>query len=69
MIANTDRGGKRHMEFDEFLDLMVRKVPDDHDRADELREAFKVFDKNGDNFISRAELRYALDRVGRNKNS
>ena len=26
MIANADKGGKKYIEFDEFLELMVKKV-------------------------------------------
>jgi calmodulin len=29
----------------------------DHDNEEELREAFKVFDKDGNGFISAAEVR------------
>jgi hypothetical protein len=32
-------------------------VVQDHDNEEELREAFKVFDKDGNGFISAAEVR------------
>lgn len=32
----------------------------DHDNEEELREAFKVFDKDGNGFISAAEVRLPL---------
>lgn len=31
----------------------------DHDNEEELREAFKVFDKDGNGFISAAEVRHS----------
>ena len=34
------------------------------DSEDELREAFKVFDKDGNGFISAAELRHVMTNLG-----
>lgn len=64
MIDNADIDGSNHLEFNEFLSLMVRRVANDDDKGDELRQAFKVFDKNGDNFISRSELKSAMRKMG-----
>jgi calmodulin len=36
---------------------MMAKRADEHNEEDELREAFRVFDKNGNGFIKVAELR------------
>ncbi len=54
MIGNADLDGSKHLEFDEFLSLLVRQVACDDRREDELRQAFMVFDKNRDNYISRS---------------
>jgi len=40
----------------EFLTMMSRKMRD-VDSEEEIKEAFKVFDKDGNGFISAAELR------------
>jgi len=37
--------------------MMARKMKDT-DSEEEIREAFRVFDKDGNGFISAAELRY-----------
>lgn len=37
--------------------MMARKMKTE-DSEEELREAFRVFDKDGNGFISAAELRY-----------
>ena len=36
----------------------------DTDSEEELREAFKVFDKDGNGFISAAELRHVMTNLG-----
>ena len=44
------------MDFPEFLALMQRKM-NSEDIEEEVKEAFRVFDKEGNGFISAAELR------------
>jgi len=44
------------IDFNEFLQMMAKQA-DGHSEEDELREAFRVFDKNGNGFIKVAELR------------
>jgi len=39
--------------------MMARKMKDT-DSEEEIREAFRVFDKDGNGFISAAELRYFI---------
>ena len=43
--------------------MMARKMKDT-DTEEEIREAFKVFDKNGDGYISAAELRHVMTNLG-----
>ncbi len=50
--------GNGTIDFPEFLTMMARKMKDT-DSEEEIREAFRVFDKDGNGFISAAELRYA----------
>jgi len=52
--ADTDNSGK--IDFDEFLSLVSRQISND----ESLREAFRVFDKNNDGYISRSELKKAM---------
>jgi len=49
--------GNGTIDFPEFLTMMARKMKDT-DSEEEIREAFRVFDKDGNGFISAAELRY-----------
>jgi calmodulin len=44
--------------------MMARKVKDSGESEEELREAFKVFDKDGNGSISAAELRHVMTNLG-----
>merc|ERR1719409_2110547 len=58
MINEVDNDGSGTIDFAEFLSLMSKKMKD-ADSEEELIEAFKVFDRDGNGFISAAELRHA----------
>jgi calmodulin len=63
MIHEVDADGDGTIDFAEFLDLMARKMKD-ADSDEELKEAFKVFDKDQNGFISAAELRHVMINLG-----
>ena len=58
-----DADGNGTIDFPEFLTMMARKMKDT-DSAEEIKEAFKVFDKDGNGFISAAELRHIMTNLG-----
>ena len=43
--------------------MMARKMKDS-DSEEEIKEAFRVFDKDGNGFISAAELRHVMTNLG-----
>jgi len=55
--------GTGHVDFAQFLTVMQRKFKHS-DNEEEIREAFKVFDKNSNGFISVPELRHVLTTIG-----
>merc|ERR1712164_62009 len=59
----VDADGNGTIDFPEFLSLMARKMKDT-DTEEELIEAFKVFDRDGNGFISAAELRHLMTNLG-----
>ncbi|KAL3654649.1 hypothetical protein CASFOL_001634 [Castilleja foliolosa] len=66
MIYEVDADGNGTIDFSEFLNLMARKMKDT-DSEEELKEAFRVFDKDQNGFISAAELRHVMTNLGENK--
>ena len=65
MIAEIDADGSGVIEFDEFLQLMRRRMRDT-DTEEEMVEAFKVFDRDGDGLISLQELLRVMRQIGEN---
>ena len=63
MINEVDADGNGTIDFPEFLTMMARKMKD-VDSEDEIKEAFRVFDKDGNGFISAAELRHLMINIG-----
>ena len=63
MINEVDADKSGTIEFSEFLNLMAKKMKDT-DTEEELIEAFKVFDKDGNGFISAAELKHVIINLG-----
>ncbi|KAG6511927.1 calmodulin-like isoform X2 [Zingiber officinale] len=63
MINEVDADGSGTIDFPEFLNLMARKL-NGTDSDEELKEAFRVFDKDQNGFISSAELRIVMSNLG-----
>ncbi|CAH1100004.1 unnamed protein product [Psylliodes chrysocephalus] len=60
-INTCQQTGK--INFEVFLNIMAAKLKST-DNNEELREAFRVFDKDGLGFISASELRYVMTHMG-----
>ncbi|XP_066140685.1 calmodulin-like isoform X5 [Euwallacea fornicatus] len=63
MVNEVDQDGNGTIEFNEFLQMMSKKMKD-ADGEEELKEAFRVFDKNNDGLISNIELRHVMTSLG-----
>jgi len=63
MIREVDQDNKGCVAFPEFLSLMVRRLSPS-DNEEELLMAFKVFDRDGNGFISASELRHVMNNLG-----
>lgn len=63
MVCELDANGSGSVEFGEFVDLMTRKVKS-KEAEEELREAFEIFDIDGNGFITSRDLRQAMTKLG-----
>jgi calmodulin len=63
MIHEVDADGNDNIDFTEFLALMSRQMRQS-DIEEELRETFRIFDRDNDGSISTQELRTLLISLG-----
>ena len=63
MINDVDQDGSGSIEFPELLTMMAKKISE-LEMEDEIREAFRVFDRDGNGFITRHELRVVMMNMG-----
>ena len=63
MVEKVDADRKGTIEFHDFLNMMQTKK-DYSDCENEINEAFRVFDKEGNGLVSVAELKDALKSQG-----
>lgn len=59
MMANVDKDNSGEIDFDEFCEMMGMASEEEL-----IREAFNVFDCNGDKKISANELVYVMNAIG-----
>lgn len=79
MIQEVDREGKGHIDYADFLTLTARRMQTSGQQQlgrtlsieklaqtteEDLRDAFKVFDRDGDGLISANEMLLALRDLG-----
>eukprot|EP01112_Ceratiomyxa_fruticulosa_P023044 TRINITY_DN8651_c0_g1_i1.p1 TRINITY_DN8651_c0_g1~~TRINITY_DN8651_c0_g1_i1.p1 ORF type:complete len:245 (+),score=44.66 TRINITY_DN8651_c0_g1_i1:285-1019(+) len=63
MVNEVDSDGNGTIDFPEFLTMMGRKMLDT-DTVTEIRDAFKVFDKDGTGLISDSVIRHMMSNLG-----
>jgi len=63
LMLEADLDGNGTIEFPEFLELMKEKYGSD-DQESDLREAFKIFDRDRDGFIDMRELKKVSMMLG-----
>ena len=63
MMEEVDLNKDGKIDFEEFLSLMTRNSPETQ-TEDEVINAFRVFDKEGNGLISSAELKHIMMTIG-----
>eukprot|EP01105_Mastigella_eilhardi_P001537 TRINITY_DN11839_c0_g1_i3.p3 TRINITY_DN11839_c0_g1~~TRINITY_DN11839_c0_g1_i3.p3 ORF type:complete len:164 (+),score=74.54 TRINITY_DN11839_c0_g1_i3:52-492(+) len=61
MIREVDTDGSGTVELNEFVAMMERKIAEDKDEA---KEAFKMFDLDGNGLITAVELKQVMAKLG-----
>ncbi|XP_015354325.1 calmodulin-like [Marmota marmota marmota] len=64
MINEVDADGIGTIDFPEFILTMMARKMKDADSEEEIREALRVFDKDGNGCINAAELCYVMTNLG-----
>merc|ERR1711976_505217 len=59
MINEVDIDGRGTVDFPEFLNMMAKKIQN-IDSGEEIREAFRVFDKNNSGTVSCSEIKFVM---------
>ena len=63
LMGEIDLDGSGTVEFNEFAIWMSIKMSPE-DRSLELENTFKIFDENGDHFITAIELKNVMKKLG-----
>jgi calmodulin len=63
MVQEVDEDGNGEIDFDEFLSLMVSKNSQ-LDSMGEMKEAFKIFDRDGKGYISIEGIKEVFHHIG-----
>jgi calmodulin len=63
IINELDTDGNDKIDFEEFVILMIKRRKE-LNSEDELRSAFRMFDKDNDKKISNSELKYIITTIG-----
>lgn len=64
MISELYIAGSEYIDYDEYVALLKNYLKDPQILEIELREAFRVFDKNRNNNLDFGELRKAVTHLG-----
>ena len=66
LVEAVDFDHNQHIDFNEFICLMVKKLTEGNDAEEELVTVYKRFDKDGDGEIGLDDLTQMMNELGHN---
>lgn len=67
LMKEIDLDNSGTVDFNEFAIWMsIKMSPEKYDKSADLENTFKIFDENGDHFITAAELKNVMNKLGQN---
>lgn len=64
IIDEFDHDDKGALNFEEFLEMMVQKAKVENNVDEDIKEAFRIFDKDSDGYVSADEMKQTLSSFG-----
>ena len=64
LVMEIDLNGDGTIDFPEFLEMMKTKAVEENQTAEDLKEAFRIFDQDRDGFIDIKELKNVTNMLG-----
>lgn len=65
LMKEIDLDNSGTVEFNEFAIWMsIKMAPEKYDKNTDLENTFKIFDENGDHFITAVELKNVMQKLG-----
>ena len=61
MVDEVDADGSGSINFPEFIELMLKRQQGVQTK-EEIKQAFRVFDKDGNGYVSSSELKFVMSR-------
>lgn len=62
LVIEFDMNGDGTIDFEEFLEMMTKQSKD-IDQTQEIKEAFKIFDRDGNGYIDAKELKLVIIKI------
>ena len=63
MIEECDKDGSGSVDFQEFVEMMIKRE-NEKETMEDLKQVFRVFDKDGNGFVSTSEIKFVLSKIG-----
>jgi Ca2+-binding EF-hand superfamily protein len=65
LMQEIDLDGSGTVDFNEFAIWMsIKMSPDKFNKSSDLESTFRIFDENGDHFITSSELKNVMKKLG-----